>query len=65
MRIQAFVRKGPMKEIDEQEDLRYWLSRSPKERIEALTFIVSQYLKPGQRLDKTAVSKRKLSNGLS
>jgi len=54
-----------MKEIDEQEDLRYWLSRSPKERIEALTFIVSQYLKPGQRLDKTAVSKRKLSNGLS
>ncbi|MBB6609996.1 hypothetical protein H7F15_03010 [Pontibacter sp. Tf4] len=65
MRIQAVVRKGPMKEIDEQEDLRYWLSRSPKERIEALTFIVSQYLKPGQRLDKTAVSKRKLSNGLS
>lgn len=65
MRIQAVVRKGPMKELDEQQDLLYWLSRSPKERIEALTFIVSQYLKPGQRLDKTAVSKRKLSHGLS
>lgn len=62
MRIQAVVRKGPMKEIDEQEDLLYWLNRSPRERMEAVTFIISQYLKPGQRLDRTAVSIRKLAN---
>ncbi|QCR22769.1 hypothetical protein [Pontibacter sp. SGAir0037] len=61
MRIQAVVRKGPMKEIDEYEDLLYWLSRAPKERIEAVTFIISQYLKPGQRLDRSAVVKKRLS----
>ena len=61
MRIQAVVRKGPMKEIDEQEDLLYWLSRAPKERIEAVTFIISQSLKPGQRLDRSAVVKKRLS----
>lgn len=52
-----------MKEIDQEEDLLYWLRRSPRERMEAVTFIISQYLKPGQRLDKTAVSVRKLSHG--
>jgi hypothetical protein len=64
MRIQAVVRKGPMKEIDEQEDLFYWLSRTPIERMEAVTFIISQYLKPGQRLDRTAVVKKRLSHGI-
>jgi hypothetical protein len=65
MRIQAVVRKGHIKEIDEREDLLYWLSRSPRERMEAVTFIISQFLKPGQRMDKSAVIKRKLSHGLS
>lgn len=63
MRIQAVVRKGHIKEIDEREDLFYWLDRSPRERMEAVTFIVSQYLKPGQRMDKTAVTKRILTHG--
>jgi len=53
-----------MKEIDEQEDLLYWLDRSPRERMEAVTFIISQYLKPGQRLDRTAVVKKRLSHGI-
>lgn len=65
MRIQPVVSKGPMKEIDEQEDLLYWLSKSPRERIEAVTFIISQSLKPGERLDKTAVVKRKLHDDIS
>ena len=65
MRIQAVVRKGPMKEIDEQQDLLYWLDRSPKERMEAVTFIISQYLKRGQRLDRTAVVKKQLSNDVN
>lgn len=55
MRIQAVVRKGPMKEVDEQNDLLYWLSRSPKERMKAVTFIISQFTKPGQLLDRTSV----------
>lgn len=65
MRLQAIVRKGHIKEIDEQEDLLYWLSRSPKERMEAVTFIISQFLKPGQRMDKSAVTRRKLPHGIS
>ena len=64
MRITPVVKKGLMKEIDEQEDLLYWLSKPPRERIEAVTFIVSQFLKPGQRLDKTAIVKRKLHHDI-
>ncbi len=60
MRIQPVVNKGVMKEMDEQQDLLYWLSKSPRERIEAVTFIISQSLKSGERLDKTAVVKRKM-----
>lgn len=65
MRIQPVVQKGHIKEIDEWDDLLYWLDRSPKERMKAVTFIISQFLKPGQRMDKTAVTRRKLSHGVS
>jgi hypothetical protein len=30
MRIQPVVKKGLMKEIDEQQDLLYWLSKPPR-----------------------------------
>ncbi len=49
-----------MKEIPEDEDFYYWLSRPVVERLQAVTTIVSQSLAPGQRLDKTAVSTRPL-----
>lgn len=65
MRIQPVVRKSLMKEIDEQEDLLYWLSKSPIERMEAVTFIISQSLKPGERMNKTAVVRRKLHDDIS
>ncbi|MBF8963020.1 hypothetical protein I0P70_07175 [Pontibacter sp. FD36] len=41
MRIQAVVRKGHIKEMDEREDLLYWLDCSPRERMKAVTFIIS------------------------
>ena len=65
MRIQAVVRKGHVKELDEREDLLYWLNRPPRERMETVTFIISQFLKPGQRMDKSAVTKRKISHDIS
>ena len=65
MRIQTVVRKGHMKEIAGQEDLIYWFNKSPKERIEAVTFVISQPLKPGERLNKTAVVMRKLHDDIS
>lgn len=50
-----------LKEIDEeQEDINYWLSKSPIERFAALTMIIRQSLKPGERMDKTFVVQRQM-----
>ena len=61
MKIVPVVRKALLKEIDESyEDMLYWLSKSPQERIAAVTALRAHSLKPGQRLDKTVVIKRKM-----
>jgi len=61
MKIVPVVRKAMLKEIDEEyEDMLYWLSRPPHERMAAVTQLRSFSLKPGQRMDKTVVIKRKL-----
>ncbi len=41
------------------EDLQYWLSKTPQERIAAVTFLITQTLAPGQRMDKTKVAQIK------
>lgn len=38
---------------EESEDLKYWLTKTPQERIGAVTYLRSQFMKPGQRMDKT------------
>jgi hypothetical protein len=61
MKIVPVVRKAILKEIDEEyEDMLYWLSRPPQERIAEVTRLISHSLKPGQQMDKTMVVKRKL-----
>jgi len=61
MRIVPVVRKATLREIDEDlEDMQYWLSRPPQERIAAVTQLISKSLKPGQRMDKTHIVKRYL-----
>lgn len=61
MKIIPVVRKAVLKEIDEShEDMLFWLSKSPRERIAAVTQLRSHTLKPGQRMDKTVVIKRKM-----
>ena len=60
-RMVRVVRTTNLHSIDEkQEDLAYWLTKTPEERIAAVTFLVSQSLKHGQRMDKTFVIQRKL-----
>ncbi|MFD1256312.1 hypothetical protein ACFQ3S_05845 [Mucilaginibacter terrae] len=60
-RIVPVVRRAKLKEIDEDlEDMTYWLSRPPQERIAAVTRLITMHLQPGQRMDKTYVVKRKL-----
>jgi len=41
-------------------DLQYWLSKTPQERLAAVTFLINQNLAPGQRMDKTKFSKKSL-----
>ena len=61
MKIVPVVKKSLLKNIDEgYEDLLYWLTRSPQERIAAVTQLRSHFLSTGQRMDKTIVIKRKL-----
>jgi len=61
MKIVPVVRRSVLKNIDEgYEDLLYWLSKSPQERIAAVTQLRSHSLTPGQRMDKSVVIKRKL-----
>lgn len=60
-KIVPIVRKALLKDIDEEyEDMLYWLSKTPQERIAAVTELRSHFLKPGQRLDKTVLIKRQL-----
>jgi hypothetical protein len=61
MKIVPVVRKALLKDIDESyEDMLYWLSRPPQERIAEVTRLRSHFLKPGQRLDKTVLIRRQL-----
>ncbi|MDB4921699.1 MAG: hypothetical protein JWQ54_3682 [Mucilaginibacter sp.] len=61
MKIVPIVRKAVLKEIDESyEDMLYWLSKTPQERMAEVTRLCSHFLKPGQRLDRTILIKRLL-----
>jgi hypothetical protein len=55
--IMPVVARQPLEAVDEKmQDLEYWLRRPPKERLSAVTFIISQTLEKGQRMDRTFVS---------
>ncbi|WEK18867.1 MAG: hypothetical protein P0Y49_19000 [Candidatus Pedobacter colombiensis] len=57
-KIAPLIRKVRMKEANDSErDLNYWLSRPASERVGAVSFLVRQMLKKGERMDKTIVKK--------
>ncbi|WP_290795952.1 hypothetical protein [Flavihumibacter sp. UBA7668] len=60
--IVPVVRKVKMKEAgDEIRDLKYWLSQPVAKRGEAVTFLISQMLKKGERMDKTKLTKIRIA----
>ncbi|WP_052496466.1 hypothetical protein [Pedobacter lusitanus] len=60
-KIAPVLRRVMMKDAnDEQHDLEYWLSRPVKERAAAVTYIISQSLTKGQRMDKTKLVKKRM-----
>lgn len=57
------LRKVALKEAnDYTQDLNYWMTKTPAERLSALTFLVRQTIKRDQKLDKTKIIKRKLKS---
>jgi hypothetical protein len=61
LRITPVVKKGRMKDMDQdKEDLQYWLSMPVPARAAAVTHIIAQSLKPGQRIDKSFIKKKML-----
>jgi hypothetical protein len=59
--IVPVVRKVRLKEADDEvRDLAYWLAQPVAARINAVTFLISQSLKKGERMDKTKIVKRKM-----
>lgn len=59
--IVPVVRKVLLKEANDAEnDLDYWLSKPAKERISAVTQIISQFIERDQRMNKGKIVKRKL-----
>jgi hypothetical protein len=61
--VMPVATKHSIKELDEkQQDLAYWLNKPANERLNAVTFIISQSLKKGQRMDKTIVHVKKFKS---
>ncbi|MFN3852325.1 MAG: hypothetical protein ACK4NY_23010 [Spirosomataceae bacterium] len=42
----------------EEADLAYWLSKTPQERLQAVTLLIRQHIPVGQRMDRTVSAKR-------
>lgn len=60
-KIAPVLRRVMLKDAnDEQHDLIYWLGRPVKERAAAVTHIISQSLKKGQRINKTKLVKKRI-----
>ncbi len=60
-KIAPVLRRVMMKDAnDEQDNLKYWLGRPVTERAAAVTYIISQSLTKGQRMDKTKLVKKRM-----
>ena len=61
--IVPVVRKVALKEAnDYEQDVNYWLCKTPVERLSAVTFLARQSISKGQRMDKTKIIKRKMKS---
>jgi hypothetical protein len=53
--IAPVVSKGLLAEMDEHADIDYWLTKTPAERVAAVTQLVRASIPEGARMDKTHV----------
>ena len=48
-----------LKDINQDAyDLEYWLSKTPQERLQTVTFLIRQNMPIGQKMDRTYSAKR-------
>ncbi len=60
-KIQAVGNKTTLKEYDQSyEDMKYWLSKTPQQRVAAVTFLVHQRLSEGEKMDRSRFSQVKM-----
>lgn len=60
-KIVPVLRKVALKEAnDYSQDLNYWMTKTPAERLSAVTFLIRQSIKKDQKMDKSKIIKRKL-----
>lgn len=60
-KIIPVLRRVALKEAEDYaQDLNYWLTKTPFERLSAAAFIVRQSLGKGEVLDKTKMGRKKL-----
>ncbi len=65
-KIVPVLRRVMMKDAnDDQHDLAYWLSKPVEERVAAVTYIISQSLTKGQRMDKTKLVRKERKHDIS
>ena len=58
--IVPVVRKVLLEEADDtKKDIKFWLSKSPMDRLSAVTALISYSMKKPKRVDKTKIVKRK------
>ena len=63
-KIAPVVKKGLMKDIeDDDHDLEYWQSKTPNERMAAITFLVMSSIKPGTKMDRSHIVRIKMKKG--
>ena len=60
-KIAMTFRQTTLKDSNQpKEDLKFWTTKTPKERLAAVTFLVNQSLSPQQRMNKSVVSKKSM-----
>jgi hypothetical protein len=60
-KIVPVVKKGLMITLENDDyDLEFWLSKTPNERVEAITLLVLSSIKPGTQIDRTHIVRRKI-----
>lgn len=60
-KIAMVSRQIDLKDADQEaDDLEYWLSRTPQERLRAVTMLVRQSIPADLKMYRTAFSQRKM-----